>query len=734
MSDKPLYVAFVWHMHQPLYKTAAEDTYLLPWVRLHGVKDYYDMAAILEKYPNIRQTFNLTPVLLMQLEDYVNNNASDVFLEMTLKRAERLNGDEKNFILYNFFMVDWNHMLKRFPRYVQLLEKRGRHTTFLQVDRIKDDFSPQEYLDLQVLFNLSWFDPMFFEKPAMKALADKGRDFTEDEKVLVIQWQKRVLSGIIDKYRKLQDSGQIEITTSPFYHPILPLIYNTDIGRIPSPRISMPRKKFSAREDIEKQIDRAVEFHKQCFGRSPEGMWPPEGAVCKEILPAIKKAGIKWIAADEGILENSLGKPIIRDRHGNVKNPDILYRPYKTGSGANTVNIIFRDHNLSDLLGFAYSKWKTQQAIDDFIKRLDVIREKTAPLAEDCLVSIILDGENAWEQYPNDGRDFLQGIYSRLNIHNNIKCVTVSEFFKNREARDTLPRLAPGSWINKNFEIWIGGEEENLAWDYLTNARDALVKYESGLGRDIPADKADVLSRAWEEIYAAEGSDWNWWYGDEHTSGYDDKFDILFRQHLANVYKIIGMQRPIYLGEPITFTSGAKSAATVPVDLISPVMDGKVTDYYEWLSSGHYEIRKTGGTMHQAQSIVKSMHYGFDIENLYLRLDLNIKLSNKEEAGQLQFLVEFAVPRPAIARFSLCDKSLSVAAGQEGEKQIGEIACDKIIEIKIPLGQLSLKPGEEIKFSIAVLKNDMEMEHWPSRAPVSIALPSPDFKLKNWGV
>jgi len=734
MAEKPLYIAFVWHMHQPLYKNGAAGKYLLPWVRMHGIKDYYDMVALLENYPNIHQTFNLTPVLIMQIEDYVKNNATDVFLEVTLKKATELNKEDKFFILYNFFMVNWENMLPRFPRYVELLEKRGRHITRSFLNMIREDFSTQDYLDLQVLFNLVWFDPIFLEQEPLKSLVQKGRNFTEADKEVVIKKQREVLSMIIPEYRKLQDAGQIEVTTSPFYHPILPLIYNTDIGKIPSPQIPLPAKRFSAPRDVQRQIEKAVEFYKERFGRAPQGMWPSEGSVCEEILPVMEEAGIKWTATDEGILEGSLGKNISRDTKGNVLNPELLYKPYRFQWNGHSINLVFRDHLLSDLIGFTYAKWKTEEAVNDFIKRLEFIQQRTSRLPGDYLVSIILDGENAWEFYPNDGRDFLNGIYFRLNAHQSLKCVSVWEFLSSRKVVEVLGRVFPGSWINKNFEIWIGDEEENTAWDYLHQAREFLANYEGGLEDQQLKEKSEALSKAWEEIYAAEGSDWNWWYGDQHSSGYDDAFDFLYRQHLSNVYSIVGVQPPGYLEEPITLPVKSIPPATLPVDLIHPVLDGKITDYYEWLSSGSYEIRKTGGTMHQAESIVRAIYYGFDMENLYIRLDLHSEINECREAQALSFAIDFISPVSVRLKFSIGDNTLLLMSESREEKRIGAVAINKIIEIKIPFADLGLKLKDEIKFIIAVLKNGMEMEHWPTRAPITLTLPSSDYMLEHWSV
>lgn len=732
MAEKPLYIAFLWHMHQPLYKNGSTGKYLLPWVRMHGIKDYYDMAKILEKYPNIHQTFNLTPVLITQIEDYINNKATDTFLDLTMKKANDLTEEDKSFLLYNFFMANWDNMVNKYPRYKELLVKRGLHITQAEIENVKSRFSKQDYLDLQVLFNLAWFDPMFLQDEPLSSLVKKGC-FTEEDKKMIIDKQLEVLSMIIPEYKKLQDTGQIEVITSPFYHPILPLIYNTDIARISSPHIPLPKKRFYAPIDAQRQIEEAIKFYKERFNRLPDGMWPPEGSVCEEIIPMIEESGIKWIVTDEDILASSIGKPILKDTRGNVLNPGILYKPYRFQWSRHYIDFLFRDHTISDLIGFSYAKWRTEDAIQDFIKRLEVIWEKIKNIPGDYIVSIILDGENAWEYYPNDGRDFLCGIYERLNSHPFLKCVTISEFLRGRMVMDILPGLFPGSWINRNFDIWIGDEEENTAWDYLMQAREALSKYEGGLDHPLLPEQAQAISKAWQEIYAAEGSDWNWWYGDQHTSGYDEAFDYLYRGHLSNVYSLIGKEPPTYLKVPITLPVKARPPVTMPVDFIRPVLDGIVTNYYEWLASGFYDIRKTGGTMHQAQSIVKAIYYGFDMKNLYFRVDFNIDLSDPVEAEEISLNIDIISPFSGRIKVLPGDKQLIFSYEGE-EKKIGALAVKKIMEMSVPITELNLKPKDELKFIFIVLRYDREMERWPTRAPITLTIPSPDYHLENWYV
>ncbi|HCC68430.1 MAG TPA: glycoside hydrolase family 57, partial [Nitrospiraceae bacterium] len=610
VDSSPLYVAFLWHMHQPYYRDPITGVYRLPWVMLHGTKDYYGMAAILKDFPLIHQTFNLVPSLLEQLLDYVEGRADDIFFRVSHIPSSELTLEHKIFILSNFFLANWDNMIKPFPRYYELLVKRGRTVTRGDLERAIKYFSTQDFLDLQVFFNLCWFDRIFMEKDLfVKGLIQKGKNYTEDEKKVLLNKQKEILGLIIPEYRKMKEQGQIEITTSPFYHPILPLLYDTNLAKIALPHIRLPQLRFSSRDDVLKQIKMAVDYHEKLFGSRPEGMWPSEGSVSAEIINAFKQSGIKWIATDEGILERSMGISL-RDSKGAVKEPRALYQPYIVGDG---LSIIFRDHEISDLIGFVYHKWDAKKSADDLIQRLYRIKH-SLPNGKPFLVPIILDGENAWEHYQKDGRDFLHYLYERLSREDSIRTVTVSEYLKEHPPVARIENLFPGSWINSNFSIWIGHEEDNLAWDMLTETREELSIF-SRLNPDAN------LEDAWKSLYIAEGSDWCWWYGDEHTTETQAEFDELFRANLAKVYKVMEKDVPLKLLIPIVRENRSIKPTTAIRGFITPQIDGEITSYYEWYQSAYLEVSRMGGTMHIAESLMTRIYYGFDANNLYLRVD-----------------------------------------------------------------------------------------------------------------
>ncbi len=305
--NKKLGVAFLWHMHQPFYKDPLTNKYMMPWVRLHGIKDYFPMAALVENFENIRVVFNLVPSLVEQINDYVQNDASDAYLDLTLKKASHLTLEDKVEILKHFFKVNFKQFIEPNARYSELLIKKGiKPLVGSALNRTVKTFSARDFLDLQVLFNLSWFHSISIDDDMqLNDLIIKGGDYTEDDKEYVVQKQKEIMGQILPLYRKLQDEGRIEITTTPFYHPILPLICDTSVAKVSLPHSPLP-KKFAHPVDAEWQVEEAIKYHTEQFGVSPRGMWPSEGSVSDEMLNILIKKGIDWVATDEDILFNSL--------------------------------------------------------------------------------------------------------------------------------------------------------------------------------------------------------------------------------------------------------------------------------------------------------------------------------------------------------------------------------------------------------------------------------------------
>ncbi len=511
-EGEPLYLAILWHQHQPYYLKKE------PWVRLHAIKDYYDMAEMADEF-SVKFTVNLTPSLIRQIleliEDMKNGKYGDEYLYYTMKPASELTPDERHFIIEHFFSANWKNMIGVFPRYRELLDKKQNGKKFTE----------QDIRDLQVLFNLAWFDPDFREKEiilptgkrvCLRELVEKERNYTEEDKKIIWDAQLAILEAILPLHKKLQDEGKIEVSTTPFYHPILPLIYNTDVAKECMPGTPLPTR-FSYPQDAEEHVRRACELYRQIFGRDVRGMWPGEGSVSEDVIPLFKKYGVRWIATDEGILQRSGGGPHTK--------------PYDFSG----LTIVFRDRTLSDLIGFRYNSMDPLDAANDFILRLYGIRKR---FPGKILVAVILDGENAWEHFPHDGKDFLREFYREIAEAPWIVPVTMSEGIELVE-HGKLERLHPGSWINSDFHIWIGEKEENTAWEYLKHVRKDYDKY------------GDENPEAYEWILVAEGSDWFWWYGMDQETFNEGFFDWAFREALKNVYRSMGKEPPSFLDVPI---------------------------------------------------------------------------------------------------------------------------------------------------------------------------------------
>ncbi|MFA4982514.1 MAG: glycoside hydrolase family 57 protein [Candidatus Omnitrophota bacterium] len=724
MADEPLYISFVWHMHQPYYKNTLTGETSMPWVRLHAVKDYLDMALMLRDYPGVHQTFNMVPSLMEQIEDLSSpGSRKDMAFQMSIKPAKELTEDDKQFILRNFFMANWDMMIKPFPRYYDLLMKRGRHFSQEEAVAAAKRFTIQDFTDLQVLFNLCWIDPMFREKDAeLAALSKKGKYFNEDEKALVLNKQLDIMREIIPAYKKLQEEGIIEVSVSPYFHPILPLLCDTDIAKISYPEIKLPKSTFRHPEDAKKQVESAVKYYEEKFGRPPRGMWPSEGSVSDQAVGIIREAGIKWAATDEEVLFRSLQRQ---------KNLESLYRPYNVETQNGPLSLIFRDRTLSDAIGFVYQSWPAENAAADFIGRLHSIKDKLPkPSGTPYLIPVILDGENAWEFYHNDGRDFLKCLYKGIQNDPKLRIVTVSEYLDQFPAQTRLDRVHPGSWINGNFCIWIGHDEKNKAWEYLSETRDMLKDFE----RSHPDPAA--LKDAWKEVFIAEGSDWNWWYGEDNSSANDDEFDRLFRMHLSNVYTLTGKTPPGYLSIPIR----AKKAriAREPAGFMNPVLDGRDTNYFEWVNSGLIDVSKRGGTMYQSETILKQLYFGFNKDTLFFRFDL-LHNNGDDNLGLSILLIDkgLKVSIPSLSGKKPLEYTIYRLSGDESwaaVKNCGTAAFDRILEIGIKFSDIGAAAGETVRLLAAIESSGAMIERCPEFGSIQITLPSADYESQQWNV
>ncbi len=396
-----LRVVLLWHQHQPFYKNLVTGEYRLPWVRLHALKDYYGMVKLLDEFPAVHQNFNLVPSLITQIQDYVAGTAEDPFLQVAARPARDLSLEERRFALQYLFQANAVNLIGRYPRYRQLWE-RFRNAGD-SPERAEKFFQPQDFTDLQVLSQLAWFDEFFLEDRDLAELVRKERNFSLEDQRFVIKREREVVGQVLPAHAAAAQKGSIEISTSPFYHPILPLLCDTNVGATASPGLPLPQNRFHHPEDARDQILRGLDLHEKVFGIRPKGMWPSEGSVSEEAIAIAHDLGVRWMATDEGILGRSTGLFFARDGEGRLPahSAEKLYTIHRYENGATSMHLVFRDHTISDLIGFVYSGMPAEEAAQHLIQNIQKAAQPVLNKGQDAVVSIILDGENAWEYYPS---------------------------------------------------------------------------------------------------------------------------------------------------------------------------------------------------------------------------------------------------------------------------------------------------------------------------------------------
>ncbi len=727
---QPISLALFWHQHQPYYPDDLGGETLMPWVRLHGTKDYYGMALHLKEVPEFRCTINLVPSLLLQILRYTEKGGSDRHLDVSRIPADGLSEVDATYILDQFFMASVDNMIRPYPRYHELYLKRGFGRD--SAEKALPRFSERDLRDLQVWNNLTWMHPLAFEHdPELRELRNKGRFWTETDKQLLLEKQIQILKQIIPLHRDLARSGQVELTTTPFYHPILPLLWDKRCARQAMPECELPKFLDSYAADAKIHIERGIALHKELFGEAPVGMWPSEGSVSQDIIPVIARAGIEWIAADEEILARSTNGWISRDSQGHLRHPEMLYRPWRVEEQGSQLQIVFRDHGLSDLIGFHYQRSDPVRAAQDLLGRVEAIGRAVEPNngGRQALVSVILDGENCWEYYPDGGVEFLRTLYRSAARHPAIRPVRIRDHVRDYPAADRIGRLFAGSWISHNFAIWIGHHEDNTAWDLLHQTRQFLSQAQ-GAGQASP----DAIQRAWEEMYIAEGSDWFWWFGDDHSSEQDELFDQLFRKHLQNVYSLLGVQPPSLLNRPITRLV-RRTIHSEPKGFLAVKVDGRRT-YFEWINAGHYVSGSERGTMTLVtDGVIREVFFGFDVERLMLRVDT--ARTAQEDLGRLQEIrIQFVEPSGYEIRITDPGKASLLARLFHNREVVAgaeiKVAVGQILEMTVRFADLGLEPEAPIHLYFEAIADGHSVDRAPREGALEMRTPSVDYEQIMW--
>jgi alpha-amylase/alpha-mannosidase (GH57 family) len=722
-----IHLVVLWHMHQPQYRDPETGRYVLPWTRLHALKDYWGMVKVLEEFPNFHATFNLVPALGLQLEEYASGTFNEPWFDLAFRDAEQLTKEHKAEILQRAFQVNHERLLSRWPRFLELYEwsrqAGGAQATVT--------FTPRDWRDLQLLSQLAWMDEEWIARDlVINRLSAKGKDFTEKDKTALKLKQLEFLRLVLPIYREAAARGQIEVSTTPFYHPILPLLCDSDIARIANPSTPLPRRAYRHPEDAREQLRRAIEYHERVFGVKPAGLWPSEGSVSDETLRIAAEEGFQWFGTDEGVLGRTLNVGFFREASGLPANAERLYRPWRVQLGANGIAGLFRDHHISDLIGFVYSRMDAKAGAADLHGRLRGIGERVQS-KQPLTISLFLDGENAWEYYPGNGREFLREFYGRIQADPDFRALTASEAIAAAGEIAQTPGIFPASWINANFDVWIGHAEDVQAWDYLWDAREVFSRSEDARDqgrKDAPSEEA--LQQAKESLLAAEGSDWCWWYGPEHSTANDAEFDALYRRHLTAIYRALGKVAPDELAKPIK-RQPERALHLHPSEYLRIDVNGRDSSYFEWLGAGLYSPERRSGTMHGRIFYLHELRYGFELERLCIRLDAFPGALAELEDAEFRVTVQANSEVTLMAKLSH-GKLIEYAVEQDrlcllNPAQSASAAYEQILELAIHKELFDLSGATRLRVSVALWHGGLPVDVLPAEGVLDLPLGEENF-------
>ncbi|MBD3840950.1 MAG: glycoside hydrolase [Campylobacterales bacterium] len=599
MTHNSLNLAFFWHMHQPDYRDS-NGVMSMPWVFLHAIKDYYEMPWLVSLFDGVKASFNITAVLIEQLNLYNKPLENDYFLSLWHKDPSELSSEQKEWLIKTCKSTQYETMIRPIEYFDFLYHK--------------ESLDDSQLVDFEVVFMLSWCgNYLRMENEVVKNLFQKQKNFTQEDKTNLLQTLSNFTQTILPFYASLQQQGKISLATTPYNHPILPLLLDMNNAKIANEHTTIVQNHMCLRADAIMQVTKSIELFRSTFGFAPTGFWPAEGAVDEQSVQLYKEHGINWIATDEAILFRSL-----QDQTRNK-----LYKPYDFDG----ITIGFRDHGLSDLIGFTYRFKSAINAADHFMSVIEPI----ALQQQDATVFVILDGENAWEFFANNAYDFFTTLYDRFAKTSWCQTITMDEV-SNLQNKAQLQNLACGSWIHGNFDTWSGHSEKNRAWELIYQTKRDFEHHKNSIS---PKTQTQIESH----FLASECSDWFWWYGDDHVTEFASEFDRLFREHLISIYKLMQIEVPADLFLPIVSHKEQESFILKPHSSISPLIDGKDTSFFEWLGSGSIDETKLYSTMDKVRGPIEKIRYGQDDQNIYLAFEGDIEsfLSNNY---QFQMIIE----------------------------------------------------------------------------------------------
>ena len=723
---QPLKVAILWHQHQPPYENPLTGQYEGPWVRMHGVNDYPWMAEVLLEFPEVKVSFDYTSTLLKQIQDYLSGKAKDAYWRVSEKPASALTPEERAFVVERFFDINPRFVAES-PRYQELQAKRNRG----------EAFTDQDLTDLRVLWNLLWINRDYIAKdPRLRALREKDRGFSQEDLNYVLKKHLELMATILPLHRTLWERGQIDLLTTPYYHPILPILLDREAIRESNPTLALPKEPIAWPEDARWQVRSGKAYFRELFGREPLGMWPPEGALSQKAAELYAEEGIRFLVTDEAVLGKS-GLPV---------NPLTLTRPYHVAKDGRRLVLFFRHRDLSDRIGFRYSGMPAEEAVEDFIASLLEIRRQVIRENPEAVLTIALDGENAWEHYPENGNTFRRLLYKRLSeeqAKGTLKTVRFSEVLDLPSV--ALPRLGTGGWAG-DFAMWAGEPEENEAWDRLSRARQAVVAYREAGGDPKVAERAMGL------IYAAQASDWFWWYGQDTGFPNNPPFDEGFRALLRAVYEALGRKPP----EELFIAVRPPAAPQGTPGRIRPRLDGRVDPPEEWKGAAY--LPDLEGTAMQTQDdLLRGVYLGFDEQNVYLRVDLREGMRATDLLGRGFRLHVYATTPgeeggaafPEGSRASLGFPlqqriTLDLDQVRDGEAVLVRYAyrdgawvlatspadlrgrrayVGEVVEMRLPYTTLKAGPGDTLRLAVVLERQGRVVDAAPDAHPLALSLP-----------
>lgn len=569
MANGQLNVVLCWHMHQPWYRNGLDGEYRLPWVYLHGIKDYSDMAAHLEKHSRMRSVVNFAPVLLEQIDDYAQQLSAflskgapiqDKLLNLlagvepvpadTAARAELIAECQR---CHAPTMIHTHAPFQRLFKMIGATDESGVGSKHFRCSLVY--LSDQYFLDLLTWYHLVWLGQSLQDLPIVQRLLQQGSEFSAADRRDLLGVIRDCLANLIPRYRKLAEAGRVELSMTPYMHPIVPLLNDFNNLRCSLPDAPVPQTTHYPDGEARSRwhLQQGIDVFQHYFGMKPQGVWLSEGGVSEDAVSLLDEQGIRWTASGEGVWRNScrLSGYNGEDEHSKRS----LFMPYQQVDSK--VRVFFRDDGLSDLIGFKYSTWHARDAVADFVQHLENIAVFLNDNASNQVVSIILDGENAWEYYPKNGAYFLDALYAALSNSDQIKMVTFAEA-SNLPTR-TMPKICAGSWVYGSFSTWIGSPDKNRGWDYLAAAK---VAFDAVMAAGtLDANQQALASR---QLGICEGSDWFWWFGDYNPADSVRDFERLFRQQLHKLYEMLGVDAPVYLDKPMSQGgAGAENAGTM---------------------------------------------------------------------------------------------------------------------------------------------------------------------------